>query len=73
MLVKIEIYNDGEFWCARALGEGIFTQGDTLDELMKNIQEAASLYFEERLAEGESINLLILSETTLKPRAVKVS
>ena len=23
MLVKIEIYNDGECWCARALGEGI--------------------------------------------------
>jgi len=73
MLVKIEIYNDGECWCARALGEGIFTQGDTLDELMENIQEAASLYFEERLAKGESINLLILSETTLKPRAAKVS
>ena len=73
MLGKVKIYNAGAYWCARALGEGIFTQGDTLDELMENIQEAASLYFEERLAKGESINLLILSETTLKPRAAKVS
>ena len=73
MLVKIEIYNDGEYWCARALEEGIFTQGDTLDELMEIIQEAASLYFEDRLSKGEQITILTLSEITLKPRAAKVS
>ena len=45
MLVKIETYFDGEFWCARGLGEDIFTQGRTLDELYENIKEATALHF----------------------------
>jgi predicted RNase H-like HicB family nuclease len=44
MLVKIEIYSDGEFWCARGMGEDIFTQGNTLDELYQNIKEAVSVH-----------------------------
>jgi len=47
MLVKFEIYNDGENWCARAIGEDIFTQGNTLNELDSNIKEAVSLHFNE--------------------------
>ncbi|PIX27673.1 MAG: hypothetical protein COZ67_01085, partial [Chloroflexi bacterium CG_4_8_14_3_um_filter_45_15] len=35
MLVKIETYFDGELWCARGLGDDIFTQGDTLDDLYR--------------------------------------
>ncbi len=27
MLVKLEVYSDGEYWCARGIGEDIFTQG----------------------------------------------
>jgi predicted RNase H-like HicB family nuclease len=46
MLVKIEAYHDGEFWCARGIGEDIFTQGETLDELIENIKEAVALHFE---------------------------
>ena len=46
MLVKIEVYHDGEFWCARGIGEDIFTQGETFDELIKNIKEAVALHFE---------------------------
>jgi len=46
MLVKIEVYNDGEFWCARGISEDIFTQGETLDELIENIKEAVALHFE---------------------------
>jgi predicted RNase H-like HicB family nuclease len=48
MLVKIEVYNDGEFWRARGIGEGIFRQGQTLDELYANIEEAVSVHFEDR-------------------------
>jgi len=51
MLVKIEVYNDGEFWCARGIGDDIFTQGRTLDELYTNIEEAVSVHFED----GESL------------------
>jgi predicted RNase H-like HicB family nuclease len=47
MLVKIEVYNDGEFWCARGIGEDIFTQGQTLDELYANSKVAVSVHFED--------------------------
>jgi len=45
MLVKVEVYNDGESWRARGIGEDIFTQGSTVDELYKNIREAVALHF----------------------------
>jgi hypothetical protein len=64
MLVKIEVYNDGETWCARGIGEDIFTQGRTVDELYKNIQEAVALHFEDELPPSE-INVLIVSELKL--------
>ncbi len=47
MLVKIKTYFDGEFWCARGIGEDIFTQGNTLDELYQNISEAVSVHYGE--------------------------
>jgi predicted RNase H-like HicB family nuclease len=62
MLVKVEAYDDGEFWCARGVGEDMFTQGKTLDDLMENIREAASLHFEDQRKLGESLHVLILSD-----------
>jgi len=47
MIVKIEAYHDGEFWCARGIGEDIFTQVATFDELIENIKEAVVLHFDE--------------------------
>jgi hypothetical protein len=64
MLVKVEVYNDGESWCARGIGEDIFTQGSTVDELYKNIREAVALHFEDRTPASE-IDILVVSE--LKP------
>ena len=62
MLVKIEAYHDGEFWCARGIGESIFTQGQTLDELIENIKEAVALHFED----VEPLpDVLLLSEVKL--------
>lgn len=49
MILKFEAYYDGEFWCASAIGESIFTQGETLDLLTENSQEAVSLHFEDEL------------------------
>jgi predicted RNase H-like HicB family nuclease len=57
MLVKVETYYDGKFWCARGLGEDIFTQGKTLDEVSKNITEAVALHFEEQLRQDKTINI----------------
>ena len=53
LLVKFEVYFDGENWCARGISAGIFTQGKTLDELTENIKEATSLHFEDILESGE--------------------
>lgn len=62
MLVKIETYFDGEFWCARGIGEDIFTQGSTLDELFQNIKEAVAVHFGDRI---EPITILTLCEVKL--------
>ena len=69
MLVKFEIYNDGEYWCARGIGEDIFTQGKTLDELMNNMKEAVEVHFTELLEKGEQIKILSLSELEVNPFA----
>jgi len=63
MLVKFEIYKDGKFWCARGIGADIFTQGKTMDELMKNIGEVTLLHFEDDLEDDESIKIITISET----------
>lgn len=62
MLVKFEVYNDGEYWCARGIGEDIFTQGKTLDELTENMKEAVEVYYMELLEKGEQIKILSLFE-----------
>jgi predicted RNase H-like HicB family nuclease len=64
MLVKIEVYNDGEFWCAHGIGEDIFTQGQTVDELYANIKEAVSVHFEDASPRVD-IDILIVSELKL--------
>ena len=69
MLVKFEVYYDGEYWCARGIGVDIFTQGKTLDELMENIKEAASLHFEDILETGEGLEILSISEFEVHPVA----
>ena len=66
-LVKFEIYNDGEWWCARGIGVDIFTQGKTLDELMRNMKEAVEFHFEEELSKGEGIKILSISEMEVRP------
>ena len=66
MLVKVEAYYDGKFWCGRGIGADFFTQGRTLDQLLANVKEAASLHFEAALRRGETINLLLLSETEVR-------
>ncbi len=66
MLVKVEAYHDGRFWCGRGIGADFFTQGKTLDELMQNVKEAASLHFENALKGGETLNLLLISEAEVR-------
>ena len=62
MLVKFEIYQDGKHWCARGIGVDIFSQGKTLDGLMRNIREAVALHFEDDLKKGREVRVLSISE-----------
>ena len=62
MLIKFEIYNDGEYWCGRCTEADIFTQGKTLDELVLNIKDAVSLHFEDVIKTGKEIKIISISE-----------
>ncbi len=62
MLVKIDTYFDGEYWCAKGITEDIFTQGETYDALLKNIREAVSLHFEDIINRGKTLEILVMSE-----------
>ena len=62
MLVKIDTYFDGESWCARGVNEDIFTQGETYDELLKNIKDAVALHLEDELKKGKSAEIHVMSE-----------
>lgn len=66
MLLKIRAYHDGKFWCGRGIEADFFTQEKTLDELVRNLKEAASLHFEDVLQRGETLNLLVISETEVR-------
>lgn len=56
MLLKVDTYFDGEYWCARGVSEDIFTQGETYDELLKNIKDAVALHLEDELKNGKSVD-----------------
>ena len=58
MLVKFEVYNDGEYWCARGIGVDIFTHGKTLDELMDNIKEAVEVSIWNNIPKGKLIEMV---------------
>ena len=73
MLVKFEVYFDGEYWCARGIGVDIFTQGKTVDEVTANIREAVEVHFENELEAGEEIRVLSLSEFEVTPFAKATS
>lgn len=42
--VRADIYHDGTYWCARCFDIDVFTQGKTLDELVKNLREAVGVH-----------------------------
>jgi predicted RNase H-like HicB family nuclease len=46
LIFEVRDAEEGGYW-ARALGHGIFTQGETWEELRANVLEATSLHFEE--------------------------
>jgi hypothetical protein len=39
-------------FCARALGESIFTEADTLEDLRRNIRDAVDCHFDDGMRPG---------------------
>jgi len=62
LLIKFEIFHDGNHWCARGVEVDIFTQGNTLDELNENLKEAVEIHYDEELRSGEDIKVVSISK-----------
>ena len=73
MVVKVEVYSDGERWCARGVGEDIFTCSDTLDRLLVETREAVACHYEDELKAGRPLSILFLTETEVTSAAPTVA
>lgn len=63
IIFLVEEADEGGF-TARAVGDSIFTEGDSLDELRRNIREAVECHFEDGQA-PKVIRLHIVHEEIL--------
>ncbi len=66
--IKMVAHCTPDGWWARALGESIYTQGDTLDELWANIQDAVAVHFEDRPV---TVELVIESHAPQAPSTTR--
>ena len=53
-------------YCARGLGESIFTEAETLDDLRRNIRDAVACHFDDGKAPG-IIRLHFVRDEVLAP------
>ncbi len=51
-IIKAEIHYDGEYYCGMCLDFDVFSQGKTLDKLVRNLKEAIRLHLEEDIEES---------------------
>jgi predicted RNase H-like HicB family nuclease len=56
LIFEVRDAEEGGFW-ARALGQSIFTQGETWDELRSNVLEVTNLHFEDSALRPELAQL----------------
>ena len=64
-ILQFSISKGENNYIAQAVGFPIFTQGKTLDELTKNISEAAELYLEAAEDDSNSLNHLAKNPSLL--------
>jgi predicted RNase H-like HicB family nuclease len=74
LVFNVEQEEDGGF-CAKSVGEGIYTQGDTWEELREMILDATNLYFEDQPENAPTtIRLHLLRDEVLPLRdAVQIA
>ena len=66
--IVFEVSEDelGGGWSASAPGFGIHTEGETLDELRRNVREAADCYFDESTDRPRLIRLHYVKDEVFK-------
>ena len=64
IIFVVEESPEGGF-TARSLGASIFTEGDDIDDLKKNIREAVKCHFNDRETSPKVIRLHLLREEVL--------
>ena len=61
-MVKFQARFNGEIWCAQAEGADIYVIGDSIVDLMTNVDTAARLHLSDRLASDENLHIMVASE-----------
>jgi len=64
LVFEVTQEEDGGF-CAECLSENIFTQGDTWEEVRKNVREAVRAYFFDRSYSPSAIRLHLVRDELL--------
>jgi predicted RNase H-like HicB family nuclease len=68
LVFEVHQEEDGGYW-AKSVGEGIFTQGDTWEELKAMVLDATKSYF----SEAEMPDKLLLHVVTDRDEVLKVA
>ena len=59
MFVKFQARFNGDLWCASAEGADIYVIGDSIVDLMNNVDTAARMHFSGKLNPGEDLHILV--------------
>lgn len=62
MIVRFRARYNGEPWCAEAEDNDVFALGDSLPELLRNVDLATKLHFSGRITDGEDLNIMLTNE-----------
>jgi len=60
--LKFVVYREDKYYVSQCLNVDVASCGDTIDEAIQNLKEAAELYFEEGGAEYHPIEEALLGE-----------
>ena len=74
MRVKVIVWREEDMYVAREVATGVTSQGKTVDEAIKNLQEALELYLEEApeaLEKLEQLNQGIVGVLEVEAKAPK--
>lgn len=63
--IVFEVSQDGGGYSASAVGYGIHTQGDTVEEIRRNVKEAVECYFDPSMPRPASVRLHFVRDEVL--------